>query len=101
MVEVPYTASFVNGIGAPFVFPEMWSLASTLLEGSLVVSLEQVASAIRLIAERSHVIAEGAGAVPVAAALAGLAGRGKLVCIVSGGNIDMDVFTEILRNYSA
>jgi threonine dehydratase len=101
MVDVPYAASFVNGIGAPFVFPEMWSLASKLLEGSLVVLLEQVAGAIRLMAERSHVIVEGAGAVPVAAALAGLAGRGKLVCIVSGGNIDLEVFTKILRNQAA
>lgn len=101
MVDVPYAASFVNGIGAPFVFPEMWSIASTLLEGSLVVALEQVASAIRLMAERNHVIAEGAGAVPVAAALAGSGGCGKVVCIVSGGNIDPEVFTKILLYNSA
>ncbi len=59
-----------------------------LLEGSIVVELEQVASAIRLLAERHRVIAEGAGAAPVAAALTGQAGSGKVVCIVSGGNLD-------------
>lgn len=94
--DIAYTPSFVDGIGAPFVLPEMWPLASRLLHDSLVVTLAQVADAIRLLAERNHVIAEGAGATPVAAALAGQAGRGKVVCVVSGGNIDPGKLSKIL-----
>src|SRR5207237_546420 len=74
-VEIRYTPSFVDGIGAPRVFPEMWRLARQLLDGSLVASLPEVASAVRLLAERNRVIAEGAGATPVAVALAGKAGQ--------------------------
>ena len=96
-VEVDYTPSFVDGIGAPFVLPEMWPFASRLLAGSLVVELEEVASAINLMALRNRVIAEGAGATPVAAALAGKAGGGKVVCVVSGGNIDAAKLTTILE----
>jgi threonine dehydratase len=96
-VEVSYTPSFVSGMGAPFVFPEIWPLASQLLDGSLVVTLDQVAEAMRALAGRNHVVAEGAGAVSVAAALGGLAGSGKIVCIVSGGNIDLPVLAEILQ----
>ena len=96
-VRVPYRASFVDGIGAPFVLDEMWPLASRLLAGSLVSTLEQVAAAIRLLAERSRVIAEGAGAASVAAALAGQAGTGKIVCVVSGGNIDSSRLAPILE----
>jgi threonine dehydratase len=95
-VVVNHTPSFVDGIGAHFVFPEMFSLAHQLLDGSLVTSLEGVASAIKIMAERNHVIAEGAGATPVAAALAGLAGAGKIVCVVSGGNIDAAKLAKIL-----
>ncbi len=96
-VEVPYTPSFISGMGAPFVFPEMWPLASRLLDGSLVIEIEQVASAIRLMAERHHIIAEGAGAVALAAALAGKAGHGKIACIVSGGNLDPYKLIKILQ----
>ena len=96
-VEVEYKASFVDGIGAPFLFPEMWPLVSQLLDGSLVVSLEDIANAIRLLIERNRVVAEGAGAAPVAAALAGKAGDGKVVCVVSGGNIDTSKLVKILR----
>jgi threonine dehydratase len=96
-VRVEYRASFVDGIGAPVVFPEMLALAEELLAGSLVVSVEQAAHAVRVLAERNHVIAEGAGAVPVAAALAGRAGPGKVVCVVSGGNIDSAKFARILQ----
>jgi threonine dehydratase len=95
--QVEYTASFVSGMGAPFVFPEMWPLASHLLDGSLVVTLAEVARAIKRMAERNHVIAEGAGAVPVAAALSGQAGTGKIVCVVSGGNLDTDKVISILQ----
>lgn len=97
-VEVTYTPSFVDGIGAPRVFPEMFALARTLLDGSLVASVSEAAAAVRLMAERNHVIAEGAGAVPVAATLAGRAGGGKVVCIVSGGNIDTAKLVSILQH---
>ena len=74
----------------------MWPLAKQLLDGSLVVSLQQTAEAIRTLAERNRVIAEGAGAVSVAATLAGKAGRGTIACIVSGGNIDAAKLAVIL-----
>lgn len=96
LVEVEYKASFVDGIGGKSVLPEMWALARALLDGSLVVSLDEVRAAIRLLAERGRVIAEGAGAASVAAALAGRAGGGKVACVVSGGNIDSAVLADIL-----
>ena len=95
-VEVTYTPSFVDGMGGRSVLAEMWPLASTLLAGSLVVGLEQVAAALRLLLGRARVLAEGAGASSVAAALAGGAGRGKVVCVVSGGNIDLDRVAAII-----
>jgi len=94
---VPYRASFVDGMGAPFILEEMWPLARRLLAGSLVTSLEEVAAAIRLLVERNRVVAEGAGAAPVAAALAGRAGKGKVVCVVSGGNLDPRTLAAILE----
>jgi threonine dehydratase len=78
--------------------PEMWDLASQLLDGSLVVSLKETTDAIRLLAERNCVIAEGTGTVPVAAALAGKAGGGKVVCVVSGGNIDQHMLVKIFQS---
>ena len=95
-VEVDYEPSFVDGIGGKSVLPEVWTMARALLDGSLVVSLDETRAAIRLLAERGRVIAEGAGAAPVAAALAGRAGGGKIVCVVSGGNIDKEVLAGIL-----
>jgi threonine dehydratase len=86
---VDYRPSFVDGIGSRSVFPQMLERARTVVDGALVSTLEEVAAALRLIAERARVIAEGAGACGVAAALAGRAGSGKVVCIVSGGNIDV------------
>ncbi|MDH4208745.1 MAG: pyridoxal-phosphate dependent enzyme, partial [Anaerolineae bacterium] len=97
-VEVDYKPTFVDGIGAPHLIAEMWPLVSQLLDGSLVVSVEEIAAAIRLLVERNRVVAEGAGAAPVAAALTGQAGRGKVVCIVSGGNIDTDKLVKILQS---
>ncbi len=94
--EVTYTPSFVDGIGGKTVLEEMWPVVSRIVDGSIVVSLEEVAAAIRLLAERNHVIAEGAGAAAVAAALTGRAGSGKVACIVSGGNIDPDKLCKIL-----
>jgi len=86
---VDYQPSFVDGIGSKTVFPQMFERARALIDGALVASVEDVAAAVRLIAERNRVIAEGAGACPVACALSGGAGGGKIVCIVSGGNIDL------------
>ncbi|HEY0380570.1 MAG TPA: threonine/serine dehydratase [Pyrinomonadaceae bacterium] len=96
--EIAYQPSFVDGIGGRGVFPSMFERARQLLDGSLVVSLAQVADALRLLADRNRVIAEGAGACPVACALAGLGGAGKVVCIVSGGNIDAAKLCAILTN---
>ena len=88
--------SFVDGVGGKSVFPKMFERARRLIHGPLVAEVNEVASALRLIAERNHVIAEGAGATAVACALAGRAGAGKVVCIVSGGNIDLAKLAEIL-----
>jgi threonine dehydratase len=96
--SVDYQPSFVDGIGARLVFPQMLDRAKDLIDGSLVADLDQVASALHLIAERNHTIAEGAGACPVACALEGKAGGGKVVCIVSGGNIDSSVLSGILTS---
>jgi threonine dehydratase len=95
-VEVEHVASFVDGIGAPAVFPEMFELARQLLDGSIASSVDSVAAAVRLLAQRARVVAEGAGAASVAAALGGEAGTGKIVCVVSGGNIDPDKLATIL-----
>jgi threonine dehydratase len=93
---VEYTPSFVDGAGAPLVLPKMWGIDSELVDGALTASLEETAAAVRLLAERVRVIAEGAGALAPAAALAGRAGSGKIVCIVSGGNIDFSRLAAIL-----
>ncbi len=95
-VEVEHVASFVDGIGAPTVFPEMLALARQLVAGSIVVGLDAIAGAVRLLAERTRVVAEGAGAAAVAAALSGEAGGGRIVCVVSGGNIDRAKLATIL-----
>jgi threonine dehydratase len=96
-VQIARVPSFVDGIGGPSVQPNMFELATTLLDGSVVLSLDEIRAAIRLLADRSRVIAEGAGAAPVAAALSGRAGSGKVACIVSGGNLDRDTLIEILK----
>jgi threonine dehydratase len=96
--NVDHTESFIGGgIGGKTVLPELWDLVRSLVDGSLVMSLEEIADSIRLIAERCHVIAEGAGATPVAAALSGQAGDGKIVCVVSGGNINTAYLVQILQ----
>ncbi len=95
--KINYQASFVDGIGSGSVLPDMWPLAKDLLDGSLVSTLAEVAEAVRVLAERNRVIAEGAGATPVAAALAGKAGSGKVVCVVSGGNIDFEKLVKIFK----
>jgi threonine dehydratase len=94
-VVVDYQPSFVDGIGSKTVFPQMLARARALIDGSLVAELGDVGAAMRLLAERNHVVAEGAGACPVACALAGNAGRGKVVCVVSGGNIDLKTLCAV------
>jgi threonine dehydratase len=96
-VRVEYRQSFVDGIGGPTVLPEMFELSRELLDGSVVVGLGEIAAAVRLLAERSRIVAEGAGAAGVAAALTGNAGEGRIVCIVSGGNIDSGKLARILE----
>jgi threonine dehydratase len=95
--EVTYTPSFVDGIGAPRVYPEMLELGRKLLDGALVSTPAEIAAAVRLIAERTRTIAEGAGAAALAAVLAGRAGAGRIVCVVSGGNIDGHKLATILE----
>jgi threonine dehydratase len=96
-VRIERRPSFVDGIGSSTVMEEMWPLVRGLLAGSLTVSLEQVAAAIRRLAASARVVAEGAGAASVAAALADGAPEGRIVCVVSGGHIDAKVLAEILR----
>jgi threonine dehydratase len=93
---VDYRASFVDGSGAPALLPKMWSLAHGLLDGAFAVSLDETAAAVRLLATRARVVAEGAGALALAAALGGRAGKGSVVCVVSGGNIDSAKLARIL-----
>jgi threonine dehydratase len=94
--EVEYVRSWVDGAGSRSLIPNVWALASELLDGAFAVRLDDAAAAVRLIAERTRVIAEGAGALATAAALAGSAGEGTIACIVSGGNIDPLVLARIL-----
>jgi len=96
-VVVERTPSFVDGIGGRGLLREMWPLVRSLVDGALVASLDEVANAVRLLVERARIVSEGAGATPVASALAGRAGVGKLVCVVSGGNIDAAVLADLLR----
>jgi threonine dehydratase len=94
---VTYTPSFVDGIGSSHVVADMWPLAHDLLTGSLVVTLAEVAAALRHLLERHRVLAEGAGAAALAAALTGKAGHGKVVCVLSGGNIDSTKLVKLLQ----
>ena len=91
-----WEASFVDGAGGKSMFPRMWERIRPLVEGSIVVTLEQTRQAMRLMAEKSRVIAEGAGALSLAAALTGKAGRGPIVAVISGGNVDLKKYCEIL-----
>lgn len=96
-----WKASFVDGCGGKSVFPRMWDIAHHLLAGSVVCTLEEVRRAMKIVAERNHVIAEGAGACAVAAGLSGKCGAGKVVCVVSGGNIDLPVFGKLMEGLSS
>ncbi len=92
-----WQASFVDGAGGQSVFPRMWQRMQPIIDDSLVVSLEQTRQAMRMMAEKARVISEGAGALPLAAALAGkVTGQGPVVCVVSGGNVDLKTFCELI-----
>jgi threonine dehydratase len=91
-----WKATFVDGAGGQSVFPRMWERMKPVVDGCIVVTLEETKRAMRLMAEKARVIAEGAGALPLAAALTGRAGQGPIVAIVSGGNIDLKKFCELI-----
>jgi threonine dehydratase len=94
---IEYQPSFVDGIGGKGLLPDMWPIVSRLLAGARAASIEEIAAAVRLLAERHRVIAEGAGATPVAVALKGVPEARKVVCIVSGGNLDAAKLCTILE----
>ena len=91
-----WRASFVDGAGGQSMFPRMWQRMKPVVDDYLVVTLKQTKNAMRLLAEKARIISEGAGALPVAAALSGTAGKGPIVAIVSGGNIDLQKFCELI-----
>lgn len=91
-----WTASFVDGAGGRSVFPRMWERLRPVIDDTVVVSLDETRAAMRLMAEKSRVIAEGAGALALAAALKGAGREGPTVCVVSGGNIDLAKFCELI-----
>ena len=93
-----WEASFVDGAGGQSMFPRMWERMKPLVDGCLVATLEDTKNAMRLLAEKARVISEGAGALPLAAALTGKAGKGPIVAVVSGGNIDLQKFSELIAS---
>jgi threonine dehydratase len=95
--KVNYTRTFIDGMGSAAISDEMWPLAQSLLAGSIVVTVRQIADAVKLLAERCRVVAEGAGAASLAAALNNNVDAKRIVCIVSGGNIESDKLATILR----
>jgi threonine dehydratase len=99
--DVDYQASFVDGAGSRRVLDSMWPLVTPLVDGALSIPVAEVAAAVRLLAERARVIAEGAGALALAGALSGRAGTGKVVCILSGGNINLSKLADILNGSDA
>ncbi len=94
--DVDYRASFVDGSGSRRVLDSMWPLVAPLVDDALAIPVAEVAAAVRTLAERVRIIAEGAGALAPAAALSGRAGTGKVVCVISGGNINLGKLAEIL-----
>jgi threonine dehydratase len=94
--DVDYRASFVDGSGSRRVLDSMWPLVAPLVDDALAIPVTEVAAAVRTLAERVRIIAEGAGALAPAAALSGRAGTGKVVCVISGGNINLAKLADIL-----
>jgi threonine dehydratase len=95
-VEVPYTASFVDGAGSKALLGPMWERATALVDEAIAVTLDDTAAAVRMLATRGHVVAEGAGALALAAGLGGRFVGQRVICVVSGGNIDPDRLATIL-----
>jgi threonine dehydratase len=91
-----WQATFVDGAGGKSIFPRMWERMQGIVDGSVIVTLDEVKRAMRIVAEKARVIAEGAGALSVAAALSGRAGEGSIVAVISGGNIDLKKFAELI-----
>src|SRR3954452_21795498 len=91
-----WESSFVDGAGGQSMFPRMWDRMKPVVDGYIVVTLEETKRAMRLMAEKARIISEGAGALPLAAALTGKAGKGPIVAVVSGGNIDLEKFSELI-----
>ena len=96
-VFTDWKSSFVDGAGGQSVFPRMWQRIKSQVDGSFVVTLDETKRAMRLMAEKARIISEGAGALPLAVALGGNAGQGPIVAIVSGGNIDLKKFCELIQ----
>jgi threonine dehydratase len=95
-VSVEYTPSFIDGAGSSALLPDMWQRAAPLVDDAFAIPLADAADAVRVVAERARVVAEGAAGLAVAAALAGHAGTGRVVCILCGGNIDPARLAAIL-----
>jgi threonine dehydratase len=93
-----WEASFVDGAGGQSIFPRMWERMKPVVDGSIVVTLEETKKAMRILAEKVRIISEGAGALSLAAALTGKAGKGPIVAIVSGGNLDLKKFSELIES---
>jgi threonine dehydratase len=93
-----WKASFVDGAGGQSMFPRMWERMKPVVDDYIVVTLDETKKAMRLMADKARIISEGAGALPVAAALTGKAGKGPIVAIVSGGNIDLKKFCELIAS---
>ncbi|MGO4439350.1 threonine ammonia-lyase [Rhizobium sp. RAF56] len=97
IVEIETRPSFIKSIGGPSLLPEIWPLVHPLIDGAITVSLSQVTEAMRLLFSKAKIVAEGAGAASLAAALASDRCKGNVVCVISGGNIDADAFGQVLR----
>jgi len=95
--DVPLPDTFITGIGTGTVLADMWPIVSEMLDKTVIATMAEITDTIRLLFERNRIIAEGAGAAPVASALAGRAGGGKVVCVISGGNLDAKYLVDILE----
>jgi len=96
IVDIETRPSFIKSIGGPSLVPQLWPVARELIDGAVSVSLEQVTAAMRLLFAKSKVVAEGAGAASLAAALASPDATGNVVCVISGGNVDAEAYSTVL-----
>jgi threonine dehydratase len=96
MVDIETKPSFIKSIGGPSLVPQLWPVARELIDGAIAVSLDQVTAAMRLLFAKAKVVAEGAGAASLAAALSSNHATGNVVCVISGGNVDADVYSTVL-----